>query len=714
MKRNQLLAVLCALALTAEAQKSTVTPDSIAGDSVHAMKEVVVEASHVSTKSDRELYMPTSLHRKMSSNGLDLLHAMQLPRIDVDLVNNSVKTSGNEAVQLRINGVEATVNELLALQPKDIIRMEYHTMPGVRYGNSAAVIDYIVRHRETGGDISANGLQGITLPGMGNYNVAGKLYMGKSSLSLMGNWDRRNLTWTRENEEQFALPGGTVTTRETGRPTKVKYDRTLLHLNYSYTSDKSLLSIAFRMNNNCQPSHFEDRDSRMYVGSQTFDVTDRQSNRQFTPSLDAYYQLNISKDKHLYLDVVGTYIKSRNERTYTSTPVGTEDMASGISSVSSFTDGKKYSVIAEAIYEKTYEKGKFTAGVKHTQAYTHNKYSYPDTEEAQQEATHVSLHTSETYAFAEFQHQLGSFGYVLGMGLMNTYNEQGQQSQDKIIVRPSATLTWQPAKNLFLRYNGYVSAYSPSLASLSNVEQAIDNYQLRRGNPRLKATTFVANSLSLSWRTQPVTIDLYARYSYDHKPVMEETLIENNMIVRTEANQRGFHRLNIETCLRLRPFCKMEGELAKSFTLNVIPFFNRYISNGNSYVHTHSNWGLRLSAMAMWKHWLASAEVKTSRHELWGETLKYEEATHMLSIGHRRERWSVNLVILNPFTKRYEQRQEKLSRQATSLQSAFSNDFRGKLMLNFSYNISFGKLHRNDNRHINNSDTDAGLLSGQK
>ena len=251
MKRNQLLAVLCALALTAEAQKSTVTPDSIAGDSVHAMKEVVVEASHVRTKSDRELYLPTSLHRKMSSNGLDLLHAMQLPRIDVDLVNNSVKTSGNEAVQLRINGVEATVNELLALQPKDIIRMEYHTMPGVRYGNSAAVIDYIVRHRETGGDISANGLQGITLPGMGNYNVAGKLYMGKSSLSLMGNWDRRNLTWTRENEEQFALPGGTVTTRETGRPTKVKYDRTLLHLNYSYTSDKSLLSIAFRMNNNC-------------------------------------------------------------------------------------------------------------------------------------------------------------------------------------------------------------------------------------------------------------------------------------------------------------------------------------------------------------------------------------------------------------------------------------------------------------------------------
>ena len=48
---------------------------------------------------------------------------------------------------------------------------------------------------------------------------------------------------------------------------------------------------------------------------------------------------------------------------------------------------------------------------------------------------------------------------------------------------------------------------------------------------------------------------------------------------------------------------------------------------------------------------------------------------------------SVNLVILNPFTKRYEQRQEKLSRQATSLQSAFSNDFRGNTLYFYDTNL---------------------------
>ena len=50
-----------------------------------------------------------------------LLQAMQLPRIDVNPVENSIKTSGGESVQLRINGVEATTQELLAIQPKDVL-----------------------------------------------------------------------------------------------------------------------------------------------------------------------------------------------------------------------------------------------------------------------------------------------------------------------------------------------------------------------------------------------------------------------------------------------------------------------------------------------------------------------------------------------------------------------------------------------------------------
>lgn len=281
-------------------------------------------------------------------------------------------------------------------------------------------------------------------------------------------------------------------------------------------------------------------------------------------------------------------------------------------------------------------------------------------------------------------------------------------------MRPSLTLTWQPAQQLYMRFNSYMSAYSPSLASLSAVTQGIDIYQSRRGNPALKTATYSANSLTISWQSKPVTIDIHTRYSHDHHPIMGETLCEGNTIIRTEDNHRTFHRLCIDGALRLHPFYKNTSGSAKSLTVALTPFFNRYISEGNHYTHTHSNIGMRGAIMTMWKHWMLSAEIKTSRHELWGENLKYEEATHTAIIGYRTQRWSVNLMMINPFVKHYNQKQEDLSNLAPNYRIAYSDDVSRTLMLNASINLNFGKQHRNTDKRINNYDTDAGILKGTK
>lgn len=707
--------LLCCLALTTAAQEPATTAEAdsvmtttVSQDSTTTtvqMKEVVVETATVYNKQDRQLFLPTSVQRRMANNGLSLLQAMQLPRIDVSLADNSITTSGGESVQLRINGVEASTQELLALQPKDIVRIEYHSMPGLRYGNAAAVLDYIVRHRDTGGDLSANATNGINMPGIGDYYAAGKVYSGRSAFSVMGNWNRRDLEWTRENTELFRLPTGDVQTTETGHPTAVRYDNAFLHLNYSLThADRSLLSVTLRQNWNNAPASFEDRESRMETSDgKSYAVSDHTRSRQQSPSLDVYYQLNMKHNQHLYLDLVGTYIRSSNNRTFVQEPA---------THITSDINGRKYSVIGEAIYERELKTAKVTAGVKHTQAYTDNRYATPSDPSA--ETVAVALHTSETYVFAEFQQQLRRFGYTAGMGAMRTQNRQGQLSQEKYILRPSLTLTYAPVKSLFLRYNGYVSGYSPSLASLSNVTQAIDTYQSRRGNQKLRTVTFCSNSLSVSWQTKPVSIDLYMRYSYDHHPIMEEAWLDGNTIIRTEANQRGFHRFNTDLTTRVRPFCNSSSDLGKSFQLSLAPFFDRYVSQGNSYTHTYARWGLRGSLMAMYKHWIASAEMKTSRHTLWGETIEQGEATHTLMAGYRTQRWSLNLLLLNPFVRHYEQRHENLSALAPYTQLAFTDDIRRTLMVNVSVNLSYGKQHRHADKRINNDDSDAGLLKGSR
>lgn len=118
-------------------------------DDAVAMEGVTVSASGQISHSDRKLIFPSERQMKVSTNGVNLLQQMMLPRIQINPMNNEIGVLGRE-LQLRINGAKAEVEEIKALQPSDIIRIEYHDNPGLRYGNAEVVLDYIVRRPETG------------------------------------------------------------------------------------------------------------------------------------------------------------------------------------------------------------------------------------------------------------------------------------------------------------------------------------------------------------------------------------------------------------------------------------------------------------------------------------------------------------------------------------------------------------------------------------
>ena len=150
--------------------------------------EVVVESQAIIQKVDRQILLPSKEQMQASSDGVSLLQNLQIPRIVISPIDNSVKTLSDESVQLRINGVEASTSDVKAINPKDIIRVEYHDQPGVRYNGAAAVVDYIVKHHDTGGSLMLAGTNGLTLPGIGNYYLAGKVHFGKSSLQAVATY----------------------------------------------------------------------------------------------------------------------------------------------------------------------------------------------------------------------------------------------------------------------------------------------------------------------------------------------------------------------------------------------------------------------------------------------------------------------------------------------------------------------------------------------
>lgn len=671
--------------------------------------EVVVEGDAVIQKVDRQILLPNKEQLGASSDGMSLLQNLQIPRIVVNPTDNTVKTLANQDVQLRINGIEASNSEVMAINPKDVIRIEYHDQPGVRFNGAAAVINYIVRHRDTGGNLMLNASKGVTMPGWGEYHLSGKVNFGKSSFSLLTHYSPRDIYWTRTNAETYNFSTGTIENREVGEPTRFKGNPVNLGLTYNWTNgEKNMLQIALRDNMLFIPHSKTNRDSRLYQATDSFAIHDHESSKSISPSLDIYYQHNLPDDHHLYFDLVGTYINSSNDRRFEQTPLG--ETVADTTDVTSRVRGNKYSLIGEAIYEKDWENIALTVGVRHNQQWMENLYNV---QRDDVQGTKVSMTTAETYAFAEVQQRVKQFSYAVGIGAMHTYIEQAGQKQSNWIARPQLTLSYDFGKGVFWKYKGYVSGYQPSLSAMSDVAQQIDKNQIRQGNPNLKPVMFVANEMQLSWQSKHVNLNLWANYSYDHKPIMDETfeqLIDGqSYAVRTYANHRGFHRLQVAPSVQVRV-------LNNSLIFTVAPFANYYVSLGNSYTHKHFNPGVRASFMGMYKGWQFFGEVTTRYNNLWGETLEYGEFYHHIGLGYNADKWGFRAMLMNPFSvKGYSIETKDLSALAPNTQHAEMRDFRQMLILNFHCNLDFGsRASTRENKRINNEDKENGILSGSK
>ena len=660
------------------------------------LNEVTVSAAPVIRKTDRQIILPTQAQIKASSNGLTLLKNLQLSRVIINPVDNSIKVPGGENVQLRINGVEVTQSEILALKPSDIIRIEYIDDPGMRY-NAGAVLNYITKRKESGGNIGGSLSNAISKNGYGENNISAKYNYKKSEFSTNLYWGRRNLFWIRENYETFKFPDHTLDRTEIGQPSKVKYDDLNFALNYNLQyNDRNFINIAFRNNYNSTPNSINDRISTLYQENEKLNIYDNLSSRTEIPSLDVYYQAYLKNKQQLTFNIVGTYLNSKSERLYkegTATQYGTDEIYSKI-------NGEKYSLIAEGIYEKELKKGKISGGIKHTQAHITNSYSGNINNT-------VQMITSESFAFAEYQIGFKKFDYTIGAGAMRTYNKQDNKSNTSYIFRPTLRISYKPNDNLFFRYNGYVSAYSPSLSDLNDISQEIDLLQIRKGNPNLNPVTFYANSITASWQKNIVAVEFFGRYSYDSKPIMESTFYKDGKFIRTVENQKNFHRINMQLSVQVLPF-------KEYISVRITPFLNRFISHGNNYTHTHTNAGVRGSIMAEYKSWSFIAEMNTSSHTLWGETITKEEASHTITVGYNKEEWSVSATALNPFSKKYQIEKENLSNLAPYKQVAFSKNLSPLFIVNVSFNLDFGRSFKTKDKKIKNSDTDSGILSGKK
>jgi hypothetical protein len=685
-----------------EGLKASITiPDILMEEESVGLDAVTVTASAVTSRIDRKLVFPTERQVKASSNGLDLLQQLMLPRVQVNPVTREVSIPGGGEVQLRINGVKVEVSEVTALLPGEVIRVEYHDNPGLRYGNAAAVIDYIVRRSETGGNIGVDLMNTPKLSLLGNNSINGKVNHKKSEFSASYYLGQRDYyqVW-RDNEEIFHLADGSILRRkEEGEPGHTRAVNNYLNAAYSYRDEQRMFNAAFRYYSFNMPyQNFRGRLYDMANPDSYVQMLDREKSYSSRPAFDLYYQENLKNDQTLVVNLVGTYNYTDNSRVYTESRDGVY-----LTDINNLVTGNKYSWIGEGIYEKKLAgSSRLSAGLRHTQAYTDNTYKneYDYRTEMQQ---------GETFLYAEWKGKAQKLDYTLGAGVTRSsfVQEAGGTDYDTWTFNPRLALFLPLPGNTSLRLTGDIHNNTPSLSNLSAVEQSIDSIQVQRGNPGLRPHPIYRTELTWEWQKGILHASLKGIYEHRPSAIMEEKFREGNRIIQTWDNQKNWQWANAQANLRV-------GPIKEILTVSAFGGINHYVSNGNSYRHVYNNPFLTLTANGSYRNFNAMFSWQKSWNHFEGETMSGGENVHVLTVDYRYRNVKLGMGAFCPFADSYHMDSENRSAYASYKKKMYVNESSRMLFFTFSWNFSFGRDFQSGQKRLNNADEDAGVMKAGK
>ena len=261
--------------------------------------------------------------------------------------------------------------------------------------------------------------------------------------------------------------------------------------------------------------------------------------------------------------------------------------------------------------------------------------------------------------------------------------------------------------NTFIRLGGSVGNTSPALSELSAIEQIIDTLQIRRGNPYLTPYMNYNTYLNYEYRKGLFTGGINLYYWYSPDMIMEETLFENNKFIRTYANQNSWQKVSGDLNVRF-------GPIKNILMFNITGGVNHFISDGRTYRHTYTNLYYTASVMAMYKKFMGMFQIGSPRNNFVGETMHGGENIHLFMLRYNQGKFTAGAGIMLPFSSLYKREDENRNRYAPYKMESFSTSASRMLLLTFSWNFEFGRKYKGGSKKLNNIDTDAGIVKGDK
>lgn len=674
----------------------------------YLLKGVTVEAARVVEKVDRQIIFPTKEQVKTASNGYDLLDNLSLPTIIVNRAERKVLSLKGGDVQIRINDVKASMQDVLALQPDEVTKVEFINVPGLKYGDSNldAVINYQVRRRYAGYVSGVSTMQG-TKAGFNNSDGYFKYNLKKSEFSINYSFSYRSVEErSYESLGTYHLPTGETLHRNyLGYDSPFLYTTNNVQLGYNLSEpDKYTLNVRLNFYNHNSPVrgmnqlYQESGKANQYL----------QNNRKMLeqiPSLDIYYSLNMPHDQNLALNLVGTYIGTDYQyrmREYTLNKSPDESVKNApLTDYSYDATGRKRSLIGEGTYSKNWKQMALSVGGQYNISHTDNIYvgsSNADTE----------LKYSNLYLFTQLQGQQKWFSYQVGVGATRSSIHQGENGYSKWLFRPQVTLQAKASDRLSFKWSSKITSDIPSLSDLSELRQYSNSFEARDGNSGLKPFTGYNNTLSASWNIPLMSVYLEGNWTYYDKPIATSILPEKRedgsyLFVSKPENQKSHDYKH----LLLTP----EVHLIKDhLDLNLMCEYQNVKTKGLDYSHEFNYFSYGAEIRYMTGNWNIGYGAYKVEKSFWGEKTNGGEPTSNLAVTYSYKNWQfgvLGLFVFYPHGCVY--KDELFNKYVQQKNKVRLADQGNMLVFTASFNFSHGRRYHTGSRKLNNSDRDNGI-----
>ena len=653
------------------------------------LDEVTVRASKVVNKPDGMVIYPTDSQRQASTNGYSFLEKLTLPNLRIDNISHTISAIDNRGgVQLRINGIIVDKTEMTALDPKDILRVDFIDKPGVRYGESLAyVINIITRRNDSGYSIGTDITSAITTI-QGDGMVYGKWNKGKSewSVSYDINGSKSKGSKTMQTANYTLTDGSIYTIERNDVETLRKYISHNAKLTYNWAdSTATIFQTSLSGALNKTPDNYSIKE--IIDGNHSYKATSRDGSKDLSPVLDIYFFRQLTPKQSIIANAVGTFISTKTNSFYDE---GTPYIYN--------VDGKSASLLSEMIYENRLKPFTLSAGLNYRYKHTRNDYTGDATAKTR-------MNDNKLYAFGEIKGSIKQFQYSLGTGVSYIHYTQNEHTYNFWTYRPKLTLTYNPSNELQISYTFQMQERTSRIAMTSDAVIRTNSMEWTVGNPDLKPSRDMEHRLLVSYNTNRLQSFIEGYYKQCRRPNMahyERT--DDNRFIYTQINQKEIDVLDITA---YAGYWILPEKLQVAANGGMYRCFNF----GYDYTHCYTRWFYVGSITAYLGKFYLRGYIDNGTRFLEGESKSCNGAYSALQASYNLKNWQFSLTWANPLCSNYKSfENELLNRNLYKHSIGYYKDSGNCISLNIVWRLNRGRNHQSAEKRINLKDTDNGIM----